>query len=61
MSDEEHSRAILEANNRKSLILLTKIVDWYDNNFMEQSFAEIMVEIREHLKENDQGEENEKD
>jgi hypothetical protein len=61
MSDEEHSRAILEANNRKSLILLTKIVDWYDNNFMEQSFAEIMAEIREHLEENDLREENEKD
>lgn len=61
MTDEEHSRAILEANNRKSLILLTKIVDWHDNNFMEQSFAEIMAEIREHLEENDLREENEKD
>lgn len=53
MTDEEHAQAIEEALCTKSKLLLQKVVDWHDNNFMEQSFAEIMAEIREHLEELD--------
>ena len=41
---------LLDTEKEQANRLLEKVVNWYDEKFMTGTFADIISEIREHLK-----------
>lgn len=45
-----------EAERKKADILLMRVIDWYDNRFLDGELSAVISDIREYLKEVDKNE-----